>query len=577
MSPPGVAAANLRWALTLIDGLVAAGVGQAVISPGSRSTPLALACEQHPGMRVHVVLDERSAAFFALGLARAENRPAALIATSGSAPANWFPALVEANHGMVPLILLSADRPPELRACGANQTIEQAGMFGTQVRFAFDLGVPEETPAVLRQLTARARQAVAASRWPLPGPVHLNVPLREPLVPGAPVDFAFSAALPAAALPVVQPAAPEVEWLAAAISGKPGLIVCGAAHYPPGFAAAVTALAARLDCPLVADPLANLRFGGHERRRILTHYDTFLRDPRFAETQRPAWVLRFGAMPVSKALQHYLAAPLQDDQDGAHHVVVDPHGRRLDPLHQGTLLHADAEALCAALTAQPLKAAPSGWMAAFAARETSLAASGAPLPIEAEVIRAMLALLPPQSTLFCGNSMPIRDLDSFSGSGEKPLRIVANRGVSGIDGNISTVLGMAAARRGKVVALLGDLACCHDIGGLLAARGLDAVLVVLNNGGGGIFGYLPQAGLESFERLWLTPAGLDFAQAARLYGLGYRRAENPAEFAAAFAQQLETPGVHLLEVVIDREASLAAHRAYWEKADNQSAGESQCQ
>ncbi len=559
MNTSDIAAINLRWALALIDGLAAAGVAHAVISPGSRSTPLALACERHPGIETHVVLDERSAAFFALGLAKAEGRPAAVIGTSGSAPANWFPAVIEADYGAVPLLLLSADRPPELRECGANQAVDQAGLFGSHVRFAFDLGVAEASPEALRHVAARARQAAAMSRWPLPGAAHLNVPLREPLVPAVIPEFDFPRKPDAEFFPVAEPSVAAISRLAGELSGRVGVIVCGAMPDSPGFAAAVAALAARLGCPVLADPLSGLRFGGHDRSRVLTRYDAFLRNRRFTEAQRPAWVLRFGAMPVSKALQQYLGG-----LDGACHILAEAHGRRLDPLHQAViLLHAEAAPVCAALARMPLQAAPPAWLAEFVRMEKLAGENATALPAEGRVVRAMVERLPPGATLFSGNSLPIRDIDGFSGSGAKPLRIAANRGASGIDGNVSTALGMAAARQGKVAALLGDLTCCHDIGGLLAARGLDAVLVVLNNGGGGIFGYLPQAGLESFERLWLTPAGLDFEQVARLYGLAYRRADTPQAFAGIFAQALETPGVNLVEVTVGREESIACHRAYW--------------
>lgn len=557
MNNSDLAATTMRWALTLVDGLAAAGVVHAVISPGSRSTPLALACNYHPAMSTWVVLDERSAAFFALGLAKADNRPAAVIGTSGSAPANWFPAVIEANYGAVPLILLSADRPPEMRECGANQTVDQARLFGGHVRFAFDFGVAEASLAALRHVAQRARQAVDISRWPLPGPVHLNVPLREPLVPTMIPEITFSHA-GAAAYPRLTPPEREIARLAGKLSGQPGVIVCGATAYTNAFPAAVAALAAKLDCPLLADPLSNLRFGGHDRSRILTRYDAFLRNRNFADGHRPAWVLRFGALPVSKTLQHYLAA-----QDKARHVLVEPHGRWPDPLHLGTdLFHANAAALCKALVGQAMSAAPKAWMADFAAQENRAAACGEPPPMEAEIVRALLKCMPADATLFSANSMSIRDLDSFSGSAKKPLRILANRGASGIDGNVSTALGLAAAGR-KVVALLGDLACCHDSGGLLAARGLNVTLVVLNNGGGGIFGYLPQAGLWSFERLWLTPAELDFECMAKLYGLAFQRLAQPQDFGAALKQALAEPGPKLIEVLVDREESLHRHHAYW--------------
>ena len=556
MNNGDLAATNLRWALTLIDGLAASGVIHAVISPGSRSTPLALACDLHPGVTTHVVLDERSAAFFALGLAKATGRPAAVVGTSGSAPANWFPAVIEANYGAVPLLLLSADRPPELRECGANQTVDQIKLFGKHVRFAFDLGVPEAS--LLRHVAQRARQAADRSRWPLPGPVHLNVPLREPLVPMLLPEFAFSQPGATVVYPLLVPPAAEIARLAGDLSGRPGMIVCGAAPYDGEFPAAVAALAARLDCPLLADPLSNLRFGNHDRSRILSHYDTFLRNPDFASSHRPAWVLRFGALPLSKTLQSYLAA-----QDSARHILVEAHGRWPDPLHlTADLFHADPAALCQALVDEGVSASAPDWLADFTEQEKRAAAYAGTLPLEAEIVRIMLERLPAGATLFCGNSMPIRDLDSFSGSAAKPLRIVANRGASGIDGNVSTALGLAAAG-GKVAALLGDLTCCHDSGGLIKARGLDIVLVVLNNGGGGIFSYLPQAGLASFERLWLTPTGLDFEQMATLYGLAFQRVTRPQDFETALEQALASPGPMLIEVMTDREESVARHRAYW--------------
>ncbi|MFA7242746.1 MAG: 2-succinyl-5-enolpyruvyl-6-hydroxy-3-cyclohexene-1-carboxylic-acid synthase [Sulfuricellaceae bacterium] len=554
-----LAATNMRWALTLIDGLASAGVVHAVISPGSRSTPLALACTHHPGVTTHVVLDERSAAFFALGLAKADNRPVALVGTSGSAPANWFPAVIEANYGAVPLILLSADRPPELRECGANQTVDQARLFGGHVRFAFDLGVAESSLAALRHVAQRARQAVDESRWPMPGPVHLNVPLREPLTPTMLPEFAGAWANAPAIYPRLMPPGHAVARLAGELSGQPGVIVCGAAVYPDAFPAAVAALAAKLDCPLLADPLSNLRFGSHDRSRVLTRYDAFLRNRDFAAGHRPAWVLRFGALPVSKSLQQYLAA-----QDAARHILVEPHGRWPDPLHlSNDLFHADAAALCEALLGMECNAAAPVWMADFIQQEKRAADCAAPLPMEAEIVRVLLNCLPADALLFSGNSMPIRDLDSFSGSAEKPLRIVANRGASGIDGNVSTALGMAQSGTRKVVALLGDLACCHDSGGLLAARGLEVTLVVLNNGGGGIFGYLPQAGLASFERLWLTPAGLDFERMALLYGLAFRRVAEVQDFEEALTLALTQPGAKLIEVRVNREESLFCHRSYW--------------
>ncbi|HJW26460.1 MAG TPA: 2-succinyl-5-enolpyruvyl-6-hydroxy-3-cyclohexene-1-carboxylic-acid synthase [Rhodocyclaceae bacterium] len=549
---------NFLWSQALVGGFAAAGVHHAVISPGSRSTPLALALLRTPQIASHVVVDERSAAFFALGIAKASGRPALLLATSGSAPANWLPAVIEASRAAVPLILLSADRPPELQGCGANQTVDQIHLFGAHVRASHALGTPEPgfDPAYLYRLAARVGEQAS---WPLPGPVHVNLPFREPLLPAG--DPAPAPKLPPIRLERSRclPADAAMAALAESLAGRRGIIVCGEADYPAGFAAGVAALAANLDCPILAEPLSNLRFGGHDRSRILCRYDGWLRNGEIAAGLRPDWVLRFGAFPVPRSLQGF-------SQAGERIVLVDPLPQWNDPAHAVTdVVRADPLAVCEALCRQPLQAAPPDWMAAFRQAE---AAAAAALPatgpgFEGTLIPALLATLPAGCQVFVGNSMLIRDLDTFGGGGERPLRFHGNRGVSGIDGNVSTALGIAAAR-GRVVALLGDLTCQHDLGGLAAARGLDAVLVVFNNGGGGIFGYLPQAGLPEFEQGWLTPQAVDFSAAAAAFGLGYARVADVPGLAGALGAALETGGPHVLEVTVDRDSSLTQHRAYWQ-------------
>lgn len=567
-NPPAASGAdNLLWAAHLVDALVAAGVTRVVISPGSRSTPLALAWLRHPAARSFVQVDERSAAFFALGLARGSGEPAALVSTSGSAPTHWWPAVIEADRSATPLLLLSADRPPELQDCGANQTVDQVKLFGATVRAFHQAGDVDCAPERLRWLRWLAQRAADQARFPLPGPVHLNVAFREPLLPEGPAP-----ALPQAAKPVLRVShgilAPDpraVEELAAQISGRPGLIICGPLSGSAGFAAAVTELARALDAPVFADPLSGLRFGPHERSRVLARYDAFLRRPADG-LPVPEWVLRFGAAPVSKALNQWLGR-----LDVAQ-VLVAGHGRWLDPFHRATrVLHADPAAACDALAAQGLEPAPAEWFAALEARERHAARAaeagpaGEPL-YEAEVFSALLEALPEGTRLFAGNSMVIRDLDSFSGTSPRALEILGSRGASGIDGNVSTVLGLAAAGGAPVAGVIGDLALVHDLGGLHAARDLDVLLVVLNNGGGGIFGYLPQAGLPEFERGWLTPANLDIGRAAALFGLEWRRAATAGELDSALAALLPAGGVRVLEVALDREASLRRHRAYWAAA-----------
>lgn len=547
---------NLLWAWALIDGLAAGGVSHAVISPGSRSTPLTLACLRHPRLKTWIQVDERSAAFFALGLARSENQPVALVCTSGSAPANWFPAVIEADMGAIPLILLSADRPPELRGCGANQAIDQIGLFGGHVRGFHELPCAAGAADRLRWLRAVAARAVDQSRWPLAGPVHVNVPLREPLLPADPWPELLLEPVAQVDYPIMSLAPTEAENLVRQLSGGRGLIVCGGGETDPGFPAAVTQLARQLGCPLLADPLSGLRFGAHERSAVLSRYDAFLRR---AAIPRPDWVLRFGAMPVSKFLQRFLAGLA-----GVPQIMVDATGRWSDPLQRAShVLRADGVALCRQLSELAVQAAPPDWLAAWQAEEQR-AAQLATLdpPLEAAVVQAILARLPEGAILFSGNSMAIRELDAYSGCGGAARRILGNRGASGIDGNVSTALGLAAGSGQPVLALLGDLTFFHDMNGLAAARGLDVVFVVLNNNGGGIFSYLPQAQLEEFEHAWLTPLNLDFSHAAALHGLAYHRVDGAADFSAVLAEAL-AGGAHLVEVVLDRKASVSRHQAYW--------------
>ncbi len=567
---------NLRWAHALADGLAAAGLRDLALSPGSRSTPLALVFLRHPAIRCHVVLDERSAAFFALGIAKASARPAAVLATSGSAPANWFPAVIEADAGATPLLLLSANRPPELQGWGANQTIDQNHLFGRHVRAFHQPGPPDTgfSPQYLYRLAARA---IGESRWPLAGPVHLDLAFREPLLPAAQAAGWPAPAVPEAVrtTPGALPPDPGlVARMAGAMGGRPGAIVCGGADgagsgagngvdgNPAGFADAVTGLARQLDCPIFAEPLSNLRFGGHDRSRLCVRYDAFLRDPSFVAANPPQWVLRFGAFPVTRPLQNWLAT-------AAAQFIVTPDTRWPDPQHNATtILQAGAAEACRALLAvdpAPPPPAPPEWRAAFARAEAEYDAIAASYRhvdgFEGALIPALLDLLPAGHRLFCGNSMAIRDLDTFSGGGAKPLRLFGNRGASGIDGNLSTALGIAT--EGPCVALVGDLTAQHDLTALAAAKGRDIVIVVLNNGGGGIFEYLPQAALPEFERAWLTPQAIDFAAAAKTFGVAYERATTLGRFTSAFARALEKGGPTLVEISVDRRASVGLHRRYW--------------
>jgi 2-succinyl-5-enolpyruvyl-6-hydroxy-3-cyclohexene-1-carboxylate synthase len=561
---------NLRWAQLVMRALFDAGVRHLVISPGSRSTPLVLAAIQCEALRLHVIPDERSAAFFALGLSKAGTAPAAVLATSGSAASHWYPAVIEAASAHWPLLLLSADRPPELHACGANQTIDQTRLFGEFTRGYFALDVLDGDSALLTSAVSISAQAVDLSRWPLPGPVHINLSFREPLLPESGLSPPPAAAATLQVdYPQRTPTASQVQQLGGQLSGRPGVLIAGATPFTRAEARALNRLAQKLACPLLADPLSGLRFGAHDSTHLVCRYDTFLRDPGFSASHAPEWVLQFGAAPVSSTLQRYL----DRHAAGAWQIRATPGGDWPDPARSGRqIVHADTLPLLQSLGEYPLRpVAANDWFAAFERAEQRVDAvldKHSSLPLEAGILAEVARQLPADSRVFASNSTVIRDCDSFLGRQFNPLSLNANRGASGIDGNVSTLLGMAAADPRSTVGLLGDLALYHDMNGLLAARDVKAVLVVFSNGGGAIFSYLPQSELAQFEQYWLTDTGLDVAAVASLYQLAFRRVETIGDFAQAFSAALAAPRSSLIEIVIDREDSVARHRAFWSQFDH---------
>lgn len=527
---------NYLWSQALVAGFVAAGLARAVISPGSRSTPLALAMLRQPGLICDVAVDERCAAFFALGQAKASQQPVLLLATSGTAPANWLPAVIEASQAGVPLILISADRPPELQQCGANQTINQSALFSPHARAVHLLGAPEAgfDPGWLHRLAA---QLCEQASWPHPGPVHLNQPFREPLLPDDVLPEPCERPRILIGRSEMTPDAQAISDLAKAISGRPGLIVAGEMPFKSGYAEALTALAAQLDCPVLAEPLSDLRFGPHDRSRLCVRYNRWLADTAFVAEHRPEWILRFGATPVTRHLQGYAGTATEI------HALVEPWPRWSDPAHRVThLLRADPTATCRALLAARPAPVPTFWRDAFFKAEHLSADDPA-----APHIAALIAELPDECAVFVGNSLAIRQLDSNSGSGAGALRFYGNRGASGIDGNISTAAGIARIH-GRVVALLGDLTCQHDLGGLALLKDQNAIVVAVNNAGGGIFDYLPQAALAEFNVGWRTPQQISFEHAALTFGLQFQCADDVGALRLALRQALASGGPQLIEL-----------------------------
>ncbi len=546
---------NLAWADAFVAALAAVGLRHVAFGPGARSAPLALACLRRPELACHVINDERAAGFFALGIGKATGRPAAVLTTSGTAAANLLPAVMEANLAAVPLLVLTADRPAEAVGWGANQTVDQTRLYGGQVR-AFHAVPPPAADVGARFLAALAARLLEECRAPLPGPVHANLPLREPLLPEA---ISAPPPLPAPIhLHSPAPAVPENPGdVAARLAGRPGAIVCGEAPYPPGFPAAVTRLAAALEAPILAEPLANLRHGPHDLSRIHAHQARFLKQ---ADLPAPAWVLRFGAFPVSRVLERWLAGLA-----GAEHLLVAPPGRWPDPLRlSGTLLRGDPLAVAEALLPHCRPAGAEFCAAWRQAERTAAQAVAAQCErtalFEGSVARLLLDALPTESHVFVGNSLAIRAVDVFGGTGDQPLTLHGNRGASGIDGNLATCAGIAAATDRPVAALLGDQTLLHDCGSLALLRGKNAVIVVMDNGGGRIFDHLPFAAVlppELLARGWTAPPQADFAALAAAFGLRYAQAHDTDGLRAAFAAACAAGEATLVRAVIDRAASAA--------------------
>ncbi len=552
-------------ATVLVDELIRAGVAHACLGPGSRSTPLALALDARPEMAVHVSVDERSAAFLALGLAKMSGIPAAVVTTSGTATANLYPAVIEASHARVPMIVLTADRPPELRDTGAGQTIDQVKLYGDAVRWFVEVGVGEPRAESVGYWRSLADRAVAVSRWPSAGPVHLNLAFRNPLIPAAdPAGFPYALDGRPDGGPwteethsAMDAPAEDLERLKQEIEGtERGLIAVGTGMHDAG---PILATARKAAWPVLAEATSNVRTGPP----AISTFEALLRRAEFALSHRPELVIRVGNLGTSPSLAALLDSSVRQ-------ISVDPRSW-LDPSRSlSWMLRAAPDrvftALAAAISESPRSEWLNGWLEADGrARksiDTLLNAHGVTEP---RIARDLAGCLPDGAVLYVASSMPIRDLD-WAMQTRPGLTILANRGANGIDGFVSSVLGAALSRSGPVVALTGDLSLLHDQNGLLGASqdSLDVVFVVVNNDGGGIFSFLPQADQPGFEKLFGTPHGLDFSRLADLYGCGYSLIHDPSDLGPAVLQAVGTGGVHLVEAKTNRQLNVDFHRLMWE-------------
>jgi 2-succinyl-5-enolpyruvyl-6-hydroxy-3-cyclohexene-1-carboxylate synthase len=539
------------------DELARCGMRHACTSPGSRCTPIVLSLVREPRLRCWSHIDERCAGFFALGAAKASGLPVAITCTSGTAAANLAPAVIEAFHARVPMVVLTADRPAELRETGAGQTIDQLKLYGDAVKWFFEVGVEEASPRTLRWIRALACRAYWTALEGRPGPVHLNFPLRDPLVLSQPLPEDHGGRShgrpwvrrqgPARPAPAALPELPTR-----------GVVVAGRDERPRDLGAAAACFAELAGYPLLADPLSGARHGP----AAVAHYDLLLRDERFTAAVRPELVIRIGDLPTSKPLRAWL-----EGLDEVEQLAVDPEGAWQDPA--AVLSASDrGDPVTALQTYAPETPADPDWLAAWraaddAAAEAIAATLGDELS-EPLVARGLGEWLPPEATLFVASSMPIRDVEGFMAAHELAPRVLSNRGANGIDGTVSSAFGVAAVGDGPVVALIGDVALAHDIGGLLAAGrlGLALTLVLLNNDGGGIFHFLPVAGeRDVFEEHVATPHGLDFSGAAALYGLDHQPVNSAGELRQAVQAALGSDRTTIIEVRTDREHNLALHRA----------------
>jgi 2-succinyl-5-enolpyruvyl-6-hydroxy-3-cyclohexene-1-carboxylate synthase len=546
----------LACVAAFVDELASSGLRHACISPGSRSTPIVLALERHPSVVVHVHLDERASAFFALGIAKATQMPVAVACTSGTAAAELLPAVVEAEMSRLPLLVLTADRPPEVRGTGANQSIDQRELYGRHVRAFVEAEVPgADAGAAAYWRTLAAGAADAALRRPA-SPVHVNLPFREPLTPtGADVSIGPAAAVAPKApepAPLAGAATKVIEEVAAALCDcERGVVIAGGLAPRPDVAE-IAAVAERLGWPLLAEPTSQLRAPG----AALAAGQLLLSNERFVADHRPEIVLQFGGAPTTRASQALSEAC-------GRLIVVHEPGVPADPLRRGSpVLERGTDFDLAALG----RGAPArdDWLAewntadARARRAVDLLLDGWDEPFEGRIARDVAASVPSGWTLFAGSSMPIRDLDAFMAPRDG-LRILANRGASGIDGLVSTALGVAAAGTGTV-ALLGDLSLLHDAGSLLwsGRNDVDLTIVVANNDGGAIFSFLEQRRLPEHERLFTTPHGLDLGMLAKAARIPHARVSH----ASGVRQAVEAAaggGIRMVEVSVDRALNVERH------------------
>ena len=575
-----------EYIASLVDELYQLGVRYAVFSPGSRSTTLAMLFQSHGGFHTYMNIDERSAGFMALGIAKAQGELAVLVCTSGSALTHYGPAVVEAKHSGVPMIILSADRPYTLQQVGAPQTIDQQKYFGTAVNYYEELSVPSESHYYTypRQL---ARRAYLKANDRKLGPVHINVPLFEPLVPHREEEY-FKQGRSAKPFRLVKHQ--EIASLASLLTGKRVLILGGPTVTNPK---AVVDFADRIGAVVIGDPLSNLR----QYEGVISTYDAFLVHHERWEELRPDVVIQLGQIPVSKRIQQWMETLTDID-----YITVSPNADVVNPsltttihvmasldvfvteVYRGLSLQQGLGTIIYEISEQKdnctyrdldTNSAYSGQLAADSSyvqiwqqiesnsREQLDKVQEEPNLFEGRTIHMLQQMMPDEGQILAANSMSIRDMDYFWATGRSQVMVYGNRGTNGIDGTVSTALGLSTNGKPTVI-LTGDLSFFHDLNGLAIGKthGMNLTIILHNNDGGGIFQYLPQKGTDDFDYLFNTPQGIDYSGLATMYGLDYVKVTTNAELDRAMQQYIGAEGIHLIEVPTSKEGSRELHKVY---------------
>ena len=542
-----------EYIASLVDELYQLGVRHAVFSPGSRSTTLAMLFQSHGGFHTYMNIDERSAGFMALGIAKAQGEPAVLVCTSGSALTHYGPAVVEAKHSGVPMIILSADRPYTLQQVGAPQTIDQQKYFGTAVNYYEELSVPSESHYYTYPRQVARRAYLKASDRKL-GPVHINVPLFEPLVPNREEEY-FKQGRSAKPFRLVKHQ--EIASLASLLDGKRVLILGGPTVTNPKV---VVDFADRIGAVVIGDPLSNLR----QYEKVISTYDAFLAHHEQWEELRPDVVIQLGQIPVSKRIQQWMGTLTDID-----YITVSPNAEVVNP-SLTTTIHVMAsvdvflwEMSLGISVAQDLEYVRVWQQIESNSREQLDKVQEEPNLFEGRTIHMLQQMMPDEGQLLVANSMSIRDMDYFWAAGRSQAMVYGNRGTNGIDGTVSTALGLSTNGKPTVM-LTGDLSFFHDMNGLAIGKTqrMNLTIILHNNDGGGIFQYLPQKGTDDFDYLFNTPQGIDYSGLATMYGLDYVKVTTNAELEQAMQHYIGTEGIHLIEVPTSKEISRELHKVY---------------